>query len=74
MTLAHTHTQLIFMISTVNCIESWRLNGLSLKIMGKGDSLTLQETFKITAEGWNRVYSFKDYLHVNSVLWITEFI
>ena len=74
MTLAHTHSQLIFMISTGNCIESWRLNGLSLKIMGKGDSLTLQETFKITAEGWNRVYSFKDYLHVNSVLWIREFI
>ena len=42
--------------------------------MGKGDSLTLQETFKITAEGCNRVYHFKDYLHVNTVSWIREFI
>ena len=41
------------------------------KISGKGDSLIFLETFKMTAEGLNRIYSFRDYLHVNSVLWIT---
>ena len=33
-----------------------------------------KKTFKMTAEGLNRMYYFKDSLHVNSVLWITEII
>ena len=76
------------MISTINDMEACDFNGLCRKILGKRDSVILQKkkkkknthtrthkkTFKMTAEGLNRMYYFKDSLHVNSVLWITEII
>ena len=74
----------VFMISTINCMEACDVNGLSGKILGKSDSFTLKKTktkqnktkqkkththtLKITVDGLNRIYYFKDHLHVNSVL------
>ena len=39
----------------------------------KKNTHTHTHTLKMTVDRLNRIYYFKDYLHVNSVLWITEF-